>query len=173
MSDREASGATAGGRSGWGPILLFIVLSLVAGLIGGYASRPGPWYDALNKPSWTPPKFVFAPVWIGLYILMGLAMGLAWNRRTRRRPMMVGVVTLFLGQLVFNAGWSWLFFGLHRPDVAFVEMVLLFILVLLLFFKFMRIRPVSALLIVPYLGWLVFAGALNFVIWVKNMPPVS
>ena len=113
----------------------FIALAFVAGAIGGQF-EPGAWYAALTKPSWNPPDWVFAPVWSTLYILMGIAAWLVWRRtQTFGWPL-----ALWVFQLVLNAAWAWLFFGLHRPDFAFAEIIVLLIAILATIVAFWRVR---------------------------------
>lgn len=143
----------------------FILLSLAAGSIGA-VFLPGDWYAALAKPSWNPPNWVFAPVWTCLYILMGIAAGLVWQRAGRRAAR--GALGLFLVQLLLNSAWSWLFFGLHQPALAFAELVILWIAIAATALAFWRWRPLAGWLLAPYLAWVSFAGALNFALWQLN-----
>jgi tryptophan-rich sensory protein len=168
MEARGMDGADRRGGTGWLALLGWVLLSLGAGFAGAWAGMPDSWYRSLAKPAGTPPNWVFGPVWTTLYILIGLAMGLVWWRR-ERDPAGVGTATrFFLAQLALNAAWSWLFFGLHRPDMAFVELVVLWVVVLLMLVSFLRVRPVAGLLIVPYLAWLTYAGWLNAGTWLLN-----
>jgi tryptophan-rich sensory protein len=143
----------------------WILASLSAGLIGSQF-RPGEWYAGLTKPSWTPPSWVFAPVWSTLYLLMGIAAWLVWRRggwARQRTPLM-----LFSAQLILNAGWSWIFFGLHEPGWAFLEIILLAVAILLTLRNFAKISQAAAWLLAPYLVWVGFASALNFAVWKMN-----
>jgi translocator protein len=151
-------------RFAW--LLGWIVLCLAAGAVGAIVSGPDAWYQSLNKPTWTPPSWVFAPVWTTLYILMAIAAWQVWEQRSAanvRTP-----IALFLVQLALNAAWTWIFFGLHRPDWAFFELVVLWLAVVATAATFYRIRPMAALLLLPYLGWTTFAAALNGAIWLMN-----
>jgi len=132
----------------------------------GALFSPGAWYEALNKPSWTPPNIVFPLVWTSLYILMALAAWNVWRRggwRARALPL-----ALFLIQLVFNAAWSWLFFGQHRIDLALLDLIVLWVLVAATAIAFWKASALSGALLVPYLAWASFAGALNYSIWRLN-----
>lgn len=140
----------------------FVALSLLAGVIGSQF-EPGLWYALMNKPAWTPPDWVFMPVWTTLYVLMGLAAWLVWERAG-----FTGAHGLFFLQLVFNAAWSWLFFGLHRTGWAFGEILVLLALVLATTLAFWRHRPVAGALMVPYVAWTAFAAALNYQLWALN-----
>jgi tryptophan-rich sensory protein len=128
---------------------------------------PGEWYAGLKKPAWTPPNWVFGPVWAALYTMMGVAAWLVWKRggfAAQRRPLL-----LFLLQLALNAAWTPLFFGLHSPRLAFVEIVLLWLAIAATLTAFRRVSRVAAWLLVPYLAWVSFAAVLNFALWRLNI----
>jgi tryptophan-rich sensory protein len=143
----------------------WILLSLLAGVIGSQFS-PGEWYAGLDKPSWNPPAWIFAPVWTALYCMMGIAAWLVWRRGgwTVNRV----ALSLFLCQLVLNALWSWIFFGLHQMQLALIEIVLLWTVVLATMLTMWKTSKASGLLLLPYLGWLSFATLLNFTLWKLN-----
>ncbi len=105
----------------------WILLSFLAATIGGLAA-PGPWYERVNKPSWNPPNAVFAPVWTVLFLMMGVAAWLVWQRRGQ--PGVKLALTLFVGQLCLNVLWSWLFFHWHRMDLAFYELLVFWVVIL-------------------------------------------
>jgi benzodiazapine receptor len=145
-------------------------VSLSAGLIGSLlipADSYSTWYTAIEKPVFTPPSWVFGPVWIALYLLMGVAAFLVW--RTGRK---VGAVRIalawFLAQLVLNALWSPVFFGLHRIGLGFAVIVLLWAAIVTTLYHFHRMSKTAALLLVPYLLWVSFALVLNASIWYLN-----
>lgn len=143
----------------------WLVVTFAAAAIGGFFT-PGEWYASLRKPVWNPPNWIFGPVWITLYVMMALAAWLAWKRGgwpAQRTPL-----TLFLIQLLFNALWSALFFGMKNPLVALVDIVLLWLAVLVTLVTFWRASPLAGALLVPYLAWVTFAGALNFTLWRLN-----
>lgn len=140
----------------------FIAIALLAGFFGSQF-EPGAWYELMNKPAWTPPDWIFAPVWIALYVIMGAAAWLVWLARGWH-----GSHWLFVAQLVLNAGWSWLFFGLHRTGWALGEMGVLWLLVVAMMIAFWRVRAVAGALILPYLVWLTYALALNYELWRLN-----
>ncbi|NIO00762.1 MAG: tryptophan-rich sensory protein [Candidatus Latescibacteria bacterium] len=146
-------------------LILWIIASMAAGWIGSQF-MPGEWYVSLVKPAWTPPNVVFAPVWTALYVLMGVAAWLVW-RRSGFSGAMVPLV-LFIVQLVLNALWSYLFFGAHQPMLAFFEIVILWIVILLTLVCFWRMSLLAGVLLLPYLCWVGFASALNFQIWRLN-----
>ena len=143
-------------------LILFIAMALAAGVAGAWF-EPGLWYSLMTKPWWTPPDAVFAPVWTVLYVLMGTAAWLAW-----RRSGWSGAHNLFVVQLVLNAGWSWLFFGLHRTGWALAEIGLLWLAILAVTVGFWRIRREAGVLLLPYLTWVAFAAVLNFRLWQLN-----
>ena len=142
-------------------------LCFLAAAVGGLASaNAGSFYSQLVLMEWAPPASVFAPVWTVLYALMAVAAWLVWRiGGFRGAPW---PLTLFLVQLALNALWSWLFFGWHRGALAFVDVVLLAVLVLATVLAFLRVRPLAGLLLVPYLLWVGFAAALNYAIWQLN-----
>jgi tryptophan-rich sensory protein len=127
---------------------------------------PGQWYMALKKPPLNPPAWVFAPVWSVLYALMAVAAWLIWKRAgfaAQFRPLL-----LFITQLGLNALWAPLFFGLHRPDLAFGEIVMLWLAIAATMATFSFFNRVAAWLLAPYLAWVSFATFLNFELWRLN-----
>ncbi len=124
------------------------------------------WYGQLAKPSWTPPSWLFGPVWTVLYLSMAVAVWLVWrDRGLTGAPV---AMALFVGQLVLNAAWSAIFFGLRMPGAAFVEIVALWLAILGTAWAFWRQVPAAGWLLVPYQAWVTFAAALNFAIWRLN-----
>jgi tryptophan-rich sensory protein len=143
----------------------WVVLCFAAATMGGFFP-PGEWYASLTKPSWNPPGWVFGPVWTALYAMMAVAAWLVWKRggwAAQRRPL-----ALFLGQLALNAAWTPLFFGLHRPGLAFAEIVLLWLAIAATLVTFGPVSRVAAWLLAPYLAWVSFAAGLNFTLWRLN-----
>ena len=132
----------------------------------GARFRPGAWYRHLAKPTWNPPNSIFAPVWTVLYLLMAIAAWLVWKRAGVADALLP--LTLFLVQLLLNAAWSWLFFGLHRPDAALIDIVVLWVLILATLLAFWSREPLAGVLLLPYLAWVSFATALNWAIWRMN-----
>jgi tryptophan-rich sensory protein len=156
----------ASSRNQWLALAGFIVLSLGAGFIGGFATQNSidTWYATLDKPSWNPPNWLFGPVWTLLYIMMGIAAWLVWKTKDQIGPAMV----LFGAQLVFNLAWSLIFFGLRSPGWALIEVAFLWGSVLLTMLAFFGRQTVAGWLFVPYLAWVSFAAVLNFAIWSLN-----
>jgi translocator protein len=132
----------------------------------GVLFGPGEWYASLRKPSWNPPNWIFAPVWSLLYVMMAFAAWLVWRRGGFAKQ--IRPLTLFLIQLILNALWTSLFFGLHSPRLAFVEIVLLWIGIMATLLAFYRVSIVAAGLLVPYLAWVSFAAFLNMTLWRLN-----
>jgi benzodiazapine receptor len=133
------------------------LFAVIAAAFTGSRFLPGPWYQTLAKPSWTPPNWLFAPAWTLLYIAMAFAGWLVWrNRGGLSLPL-----GLWIGQLVLNAAWSWLFFGLHRPVAALADIVGLLVLILAFILTAAPVSRGAALLFVPYGLWVTFATALN------------
>jgi tryptophan-rich sensory protein len=127
---------------------------------------PDEWYRNIKKPSWNPPNWLFAPVWTLLYVLMAVAAWLVW-RQFGFQPASLPLA-LFLVQLSLNAAWTWLFFGRHRPDLALVEIVVFWALLLATILSFWGLYPLAGALLLPYLAWTSFAAFLNFTIWRLN-----
>ena len=146
-------------------LALWLVASFAAAGVGSLFT-PGEWYAHLRKPAWTPPGYLFGPVWTILYALMGTAAWLIWVRYGFDGARMA--LTLFVLQLALNAMWSWIFFGLHKPGVAFFEILLLWVAILATVITFWLKRPGEGALLLPYLAWVSFAAALNYAIWRLN-----
>ncbi len=127
---------------------------------------PGEWYAALKKPAWSPPSWLFGPVWSALYTMMAVAAWLVWRSgpsATRRRSL-----AAFLVQLALNALWTPLFFGLRAPGVAFAEIMLLWVAIAWTVAAFRSVDRAAVWLLAPYLAWVSFAAALNFALWRLN-----
>jgi translocator protein len=150
---------------GWLGLLGWIGISFTAAGIGALVTDPG-WYQTLNRPDWAPPSWLFGPVWTVLYLLMGIAAWLVWTHKGFAGAPLA--LSLFIVQLVFNAAWSWLFFGFRRPGIAFAEIVLLWSLILATAIAFKTHRALAAWLLTPYLTWVTFAAVLNFALWQRN-----
>jgi benzodiazapine receptor len=143
----------------------WLALSFTAAAIGGFF-LPGEWHARLQKPAWNPPNWIFGPVWTALYTMMAVAAWFVWKRGGFAAQLIA--LSLFLLQLLINALWSPLFFGLRNPALAFVDIVLLWLALLATVVAFWKVRPLAGALLVPYLAWVTFAGALNFAIWRLN-----
>lgn len=145
-------------------ILLSLAVEVGASLLTFASVRE--WYPALLKPSWTPPDWLFGPVWTFLYISMAVAAWLVWLRRGKVsiRPAM----TAYFIQLALNFFWSGIFFGMNLIGLALIEIVLLWIMIVVTLIQFWKIRPAAGMLLIPYLAWVSYATALNFAIWRLN-----
>jgi tryptophan-rich sensory protein len=148
-----------------GLVVLFICLAFLPSL-GAVFVKTGGWYEALNKPLWNPPAYLFGPVWTLLYTLIGLAGYFAWTRG--RREDRRAAFAVYGAQLFVNALWSPLFFGLHRPDWSMASLIMLWFSVLLCIGMFSQRSRLAAWLLVPYFLWVSFAGALNAAIMMMN-----
>jgi translocator protein len=143
-------------------LAVLIVLTYCAPL-GGLVSLPGAWYEALNKPAWNPPAWIFGPVWTLLYLMMAVAAWLAWRKARSWR-----VLIPYFIQLALNAAWSPVFFGLKQPAWALLVIVALWIAILQTIRVFRPASRAAAWLLVPYLLWVSFATVLNFTLWRMN-----
>ena len=153
----------------WIGLAFFLVLCLGAGGLGAAATTPEieGWYRTLSKPTWNPPNKVFGPVWTTLFILMAIAAWLVWKSAGFKAAAIP--LTLFAVQLLLNVTWSWIFFGMHQPGWAFVEIVILWLAIVTTTVAFFRCSKIAGWLLVPYLVWVTFAAVLNFAIWRLNV----
>jgi translocator protein len=152
----------------WIVLVLCMLLPLAVGFVSGKITRENviAWYPMLQKPSFTPPNYLFGPVWTVLYILMGISLYLivrqpASHNRTK-------AITLFSIQLLLNFWWSILFFRFHLIGYALIDIILLLIIIMLMIRSFFKVNNTAAHLQWPYLAWVSFATALNLAIWVLN-----
>jgi benzodiazapine receptor len=127
----------------------------------------GQWYDDLVKPSFTPPGIVFSIVWPALYILMGTAVFLIWNKGFESYAAKIAIAMFFF-QLLLNGTWSVIFFGMHNVGAAMIEIILLWVAIAVCTIKFFAISNLAGALMVPYLVWVAFAAVLNVSIWFLN-----
>lgn len=148
-------------------LLMSLAVCFFAGAVGSIftADSLSSWYVLLQKPEWNPPNWLFGPVWTTLYILMGLALFLVAKTKS---PQANRAILLFLVHLVFNALWSFLFFGMKSPSFAFISILALLALIIACTRLFFRIHPIAGILLVPYLAWVSFAAVLNYHIWQLN-----
>ena len=145
-------------------ILLLVALGAGVGIFFGADA----WYDGLLKPTFNPPAWVFGPVWTGLYALMAVALWLVRRTRDGGSAMRRTAIRLFWLQFALNLLWSPLFFGLHSPGAAFVDICLLWTAVVATALAFGRLRPIAGYLLLPYVLWVSFALVLNGTIWLMN-----
>ncbi|MFN7676050.1 TspO/MBR family protein [Flavobacterium sp.] len=151
-------------------IVTVVLICVVIGYLSGMVTRESitTWYPTLVKPVFNPPNWIFAPVWSLLYIMMGVAGGMIWNRIDTDEEKVKKAFKIFIAQLALNALWSYLFFGLHNPLLALIEIILLLLLIFECYNQFKKIDKVAGMLLLPYLAWVSFATVLNGSIWWLN-----
>ena len=150
-------------------LLLSIALPLLVGGLSGIATARGvqDWYPTLAKPPFNPPDWVFGPVWTLLYVMMGVAAFLVWQRGWNDKAVRIALV-LFLVQLALNGLWSVLFFGMRSPGLAFAEIIVLWLSIAATAILFWRVLAAAGMLLLPYAAWVSFAAVLNGSIWILN-----
>jgi len=150
-------------------LLISLALPQLAGLIGSIftVSAIPVWYVSLQRPSFSPPNWIFGPVWILLYLLMGISSYLIWQKIEQNKKAKESL-WLFWIHLFFNAAWSIIFFGLQNPELAFTNIIIIWIFIVILILKFWKINKWSTYLLIPYLLWVSFASILNYSIWYLN-----
>lgn len=147
-------------------VLLCVILGSLGSLVT--ITGPGSWYASLQKPFFAPPGWVFAPLWITLFVLMGIALYLVWESGPYRREVQIAI-DVFGAQFVLNVLWSFLFFGLKSPLLGLLDIIILWWLILATIVTFYRVRKGAAYLLVPYIAWVSIATALNASIYLLNM----
>jgi translocator protein len=147
-------------------LITSIIICELTGFIGSFftVSSVSTWYLTLNKPFFNPPSWLFGPVWIILYFLMGMSLYVVWNNKKKNKQ----ALWIFGIQLILNALWSIIFFGLKAPLFAFIEIILLWIAIFLTIKYFYRTSKTAAYLLIPYILWVSFAAILNFAIYYLN-----
>lgn len=142
-------------------VFVAILICEAAGIIGSFFTAPaiGGWYQGLAKPSFNPPAWIFGPVWTILYALMGIALYLLWKKKAKAALILFGI------QLVLNTLWSIVFFGLKNPQLAFVEILFLWLFILLTMQSSWRYSREVVYLLLPYWLWVSFAAVLNYSLW--------
>lgn len=150
-------------------LALSIAICQIAGFVGSIFTRTsvGTWYANLEKPSFTPPNWVFSPVWITLFVLMGIAAFLVWNKGLSDQRVKIAL-SIFAVQLILNVLWSVMFFGLRSPLAGLIEMAVLWVAILLTVLYFFRVSNTAGILLIPYILWVSFAAVLNASIWKLN-----
>jgi translocator protein len=148
-------------------LFAWFIITFTAAAIGSIASMDAQsFYSSLVQPAWAPGPSVFGPVWTALYTLMAISAWLVWCEQGLVKTR--SAFALFAVQLVLNAAWSWIFFVWQQGFLAFLDTIILLIFITLTAISFWRIRPLSALLLVPYFLWVCFAAWLNYVLWMLN-----
>ena len=155
-------------KSDWIALVIFLALCFGVAGLGSLATTPQieGWYQTIRKPSWTPPNWLFGPVWTLLYAMMAVAAWLVWRRAGWEGAKVA--LLIFAVQLGLNLAWSFIFFRFHETGVAVLEIVLLWVAILATIFIFARHSKPAAALLLPYLLWVSYASALNFSIWRLN-----
>jgi len=146
----------------WLKLIAAVVICEAAGGIGSIftAKAVTTWFQTLNKPSFSPPNWLFAPVWTLLFLLMGISIYLVWQKKSNRQ--IKTAVMIFTIQLVLNIAWSFFFFFLQNPLVGLIEIIFLWLFILLTIIYFYKISKSAAYLLVPYILWVTFATLLNY-----------
>ena len=150
-------------------LAIAVTIPLAVGGLSGFATAQGvrDWFPTLIKPWFNPPSWVFGPVWTLLYLMMGIAASLVWQKGWSSGAVKVALV-LFAIQLVLNGLWSVLFFGIRSPGLAFAEILLLWVSIGGTIVLFWRVSPAAGMLLLPYQAWVTFAAVLNASIWILN-----
>ncbi len=150
-------------------LIVSILICQLSGLIGSVftASSISTWYVTLKKPTFNPPNWVFAPVWTILFLLMGISFYIIWNRGLEDEKVKSAII-IFSIQLILNIFWSFLFFSLRSPFLAFLEIILLWFVILMNIIQFYNISKTAGFLLLPYILWVSFAATLNFFIFRLN-----
>lgn len=151
-------------------LLIAILGCQIAGIVGSLFTSPSipNWYATIEKPGFTPPNWVFAPVWTTLFVLMGISAYLIWIKGLENRNIRIALL-IFGIQLVLNGLWSFLFFGLQSPLYAFFEIIVLWLAIVLTILNFFKISRAAGWLLIPYITWVSFAAILNFSIVRLNL----
>jgi len=149
-------------------LVVSVILCQMAGFLGSIFTTPAiqTWYKTLNKPFFTPPNWIFSPVWISLFILMGISLFFVWRRADH--PKFKIAFIFFFVQLILNILWSVVFFWLRSPLLGLADIVLLWIAILITIQNFLKISKFAGVLLTPYLLWVSFAILLNFSLWILN-----
>ena len=146
--------------------LATFVILVAAAAVFGSRFEPGAWYEQLTKAPWTPPNWLFAPVWTLLYIAIAVAGWLVWRAKTGPSA----ALALWFGQLLLNAAWSWLFFGRHLMGLALLDITLLALVIGAFMVTSAALSRAASWLFAPYAAWVVYAPSLNFYAWAHNSP---
>ncbi|OGN04088.1 MAG: TspO protein [Candidatus Yanofskybacteria bacterium RIFCSPHIGHO2_02_FULL_44_12b] len=150
-------------------LAIAIAITETAGIVGSLftvSEIPG-WYTGLIKPALNPPGYIFGPTWTILYALMGIAAFLIWKTGWEQKRVKIAL-GIFILQLLLNAAWSIIFFGLHSPFWALIDIAAMWLAVIWTMVKFYPIRKKASYLLLPYIAWIAFAAYLNYMIWVLN-----
>jgi benzodiazapine receptor len=150
-------------------LIISILVCHLAGFIGSFAtsSSVNTWYATLTKPSFNPPNWLFAPVWLALYTLMGISLYLLWIK-LKKKKQIKSLIIFFFFSLLLNTIWSPVFFGFHNLGLALAIIFLLWLTILAMIYTFYEHSKWASILLIPYLLWVSFAGILNLALWYLN-----
>lgn len=150
-------------------LVISVIICQFAGFLGSFFTTPAipTWYANLNKPSFTPPNWIFGPVWITLYLLMGVSVFLIWRKGNINQQVKVALI-IFALQLILNILWSAAFFGLKSPLSGMIVILILWIAILITIITFSRLSVPASVLLIPYILWVSFAAVLNISIYILN-----
>ena len=150
-------------------LVVSVLICQVAGFAGGFFTQSSvqTWYKTIRKPAFTPPEWLFGPVWISLSLLMGIALFLVWKIDGQGPAKRIALVLFFI-QLGLNILWSFLFFYLKNPLLGFVEILILLLFIVLTAWKFYGLNHLAGVMFVPYILWVGFASLLNYFLWSLN-----
>jgi benzodiazapine receptor len=145
-----------------------LIICQLAGFLGSLFTAPAipKWYASLQKPSFTPPGWLFSPVWIFLFVLIGLTLYILWKEYPKRGTKIA--LVFFSAQLILNLMWSVIFFGLKSPMWAFIEIIILWLAIFLTILKSLKVSKPAGFLLLPYIIWVSFAAVLNYFLWKLN-----
>jgi translocator protein len=156
-------------RAGFFPIVVAGTLALITAVVGSTITVLDGWYYSLKQPAWAPPDYMFGIIWTAIFALIAIAGLLAWEKAPSRRATET-VLGMFALNGFLNLSWSFLFFRMQRPDLAFYELIILWLSILALILFCGRFSKLSAVLLIPYLVWVTIAGVLNYQVVQLNGP---
>jgi translocator protein len=159
-------------RAGFFPIVIAGSLALITAVVGGSITILDDWYRSLEQPGWAPPDYMFGIIWTAIFAMIAVSGVLAWEKARTRREVET-ILGLFALNGFLNLAWSFIFFRMQRPDLAFYELIALWVSIAVLIFYCRRFSRLSAILLVPYLVWVTIAGALNWQVVQLNGPFVG
>lgn len=151
-------------------LIFSILICEGAGIIGAVFTTPSIpiWYATLNKPFFSPPNWIFGPVWTTLYFLMGVSLYLVWVKKDAGKSLKSKAYQMFFAQLILNILWSIAFFGMKSPIVGLIVIIILWVLIIETIRRLAKVDKTASFLLYPYLVWVTFATVLNFSLWVLN-----
>jgi tryptophan-rich sensory protein len=179
-------------KSDWLKLVVSLIIPQIVGWMGSIFTIPviTTWYSTLTKPALNPPSWVFGPVWTTLFLLIGISLFIVWKKNWQVQNQLLddrgkswnpwtkrfwsgdwqkgNIIAIFWIQLVLNVAWSYIFFGLHQPGLAFFELLALWFSILYLIINFYRVSKTAAWLLLPYILWVTFAAYLNWAICMGN-----